>query len=586
MVVKELVALLGVKTDEKDQKKAEGGLNGIIGLAKVAVAAFAAIKAVKWLKGVIEETATLGDKFHKLAARSGLATQALQELEHAAELSGASLSHVEVGLKTLQRAQIEAADGVATYADEFKRMGLDIKNEDGTLKDTTQLFVEMADGLQGLKTDAERTAVAATLMGRGGTMLIPMLKDGSEALHEMMLEMRQLGGVMSDEMIQASADYVDNQRRVDVVIRGIKTAISKEVLPAVNNMMDGFIKWYKLNGQIIRQRMTEFFGKVGRVIVQNVKFWIGLVKTVAGFISNLDPMKKKILGLSVAIIALAKLVSMGPLGQFIALAGAIALVVEDFMVWKEGGESAIGAVMKKLYDFLGIDQSAEYEQWAQDMDFFADSAGQALEGLFTGALESGMNFFSAIGAALSGNDEAWQESVDRQKEIWNTWLPEIATGFEKLFGIDFPRSWQELTGIWMSTVKSWRDWWYNTFIAPIERTFYALNNTVDTILNNIKSSFISWVAGMKSAMPSWLQKWIGGGTKAVVTGGPTPRPGTAAGGGMAINNQTKVDVSVKATPGMDEKKLATEVGKRVKDAINKQNQETMRALTPLPAGPA
>jgi hypothetical protein len=371
MIVKELVAVLGIQTDDEGQKKAEGGLGNIIGLAKAAVAAFAAMKAVKWLKGTIEETAALGDQFDKLSKRTGIATEKLQGLEHAAELSGASLAAVETGIKTLQRAQIEASDGVATYSDEFKRMGVDFKNADGSLKDTTDLLVEMADGLNQLETDAERTAVAATLLGRGGVQLIPMFKEGSEALREMILEMEQLGGIIDDELIQASADYVDNQRRMDVAMRGIKNAISKEILPAVNDMMAGFFKWFKLNGQIIRQRLGAFFGKIGRAIVHNIKFWAGLVKSVVKFIANLSPMQKRILGISAAVLALAKVIKAGPLGQFMALAAAIGLVIEDFQVWKEGGESAIGKVMAKMYDFLGIDQKATYEQWSQDMSEFA-----------------------------------------------------------------------------------------------------------------------------------------------------------------------------------------------------------------------
>jgi ribosomal protein L9 len=251
MVVKELVALLGVKTDKQSFNQAESGLGKIAKAAKVMAAAFAAFQVGKKIAGVVQEVADLGDKFDKMAKRSGFASKTLQQLGHAAELSGASINTVETAIKKLQSSQIEAADGTATYADEFKRLGIEVKGVDGELKDTPELLLEIADAMNELDTDAERTQVAMKLLGRSGTQLIPMFKEGSEGIKEMMQELVDLGAVMDDDLVKSSADLIDNQRRLDMALLGVKNTIAKELMPQANEFIEGMIDWWKINGKIV-----------------------------------------------------------------------------------------------------------------------------------------------------------------------------------------------------------------------------------------------------------------------------------------------------------------------------------------------
>ncbi|MCP4567024.1 MAG: hypothetical protein GY841_05525, partial [FCB group bacterium] len=46
-------------------------MNRLVGAAKVAIAAFASFKLFKWAKDATQQVAELGDKFHKLALRTG-----------------------------------------------------------------------------------------------------------------------------------------------------------------------------------------------------------------------------------------------------------------------------------------------------------------------------------------------------------------------------------------------------------------------------------------------------------------------------------------------------------------------------------
>jgi len=580
MIVKELVARLGIKTDDKGQKKAEGGLKKVVALAKLAVAAFAAIKTVKWLKGVIEEVAALGDQFDKMAKRSGMVAATLQGLDHAAELSGTSLASVETAIKKLQKSQVEADDGMSEYVDEFKRMGVTVRDEKGNLKDTTDLFIEMADGIKNLDTDAERTAVAMSLLGRSGTQLIPMFNEGSDAIREMMQEMKDLGGIMSDEMVQDSADYIDNQRRMNVVIMGIKNSIAKDLLPQINKLTNGFINWWKANGKIIRQRIGVFFTKFGQVLLKNIKFFAGLARTVGKFISKLSPMKKKIAGIGVAVTLLGALLMGGPIGKFLLLITIIGLLIEDFQIWKEGGRSAIGAIMEKFGDFLGIDLT--YDQWISDMGLFADGVGSIFEGIANGVYHT----FRAIGHFFSDvwageTEKAWENFGNHMLLIWDKFLPEIQKGLDAL-GIDFDISLKGMVEgfvIWMVKLRAIGNKIWREFIGDIQDG-----------INQIKDAIPDWLKigkGTTEGKPSPKLKGAGalaGGARA--TGGTGAAPTMAGRTSQSLMNwspQTSVEVNLQGGSGMSPAKVGGEVVTQITKANEKERRTAMRALTSEPA---
>lgn len=601
MVVKELVALLGIKTDKKGFDQAENGLGKVIKIAKAAAAAFAALKVVQFAKGVIEETAAAGDAIDKLSKRSGIATTALQGWAHAAELSGASLKDVEMTIKRLQAAQVEAADGVATYADEFKRLGVEVKDSEGNFKDTPALLLEMADAMNGLDSQAEKTNVAMKLMGRSGTTLLPMLAEGTEGIREMMEEMKTLGGVMDEDLIKASADYVDNQRRMDVAMMGIKNAITKEILPAVNSLTSGFIDFWKANGQIIRQHMGTVFGGIGRVIMSNVRFFGRLVKTVFEFAANMSPLQKRILGVGTAITILGALIMAGPVGKILLLIAAIGLLIEDFEVWRKGGKSVIGDLFKWLTDLTGIDYGFEAvadsfaRVWSFISGIFKTNIGVIVE---------------TIAALVDLLINVWDDPVaafgkfaDMMAGIWGDWWEGIKESFDAIF-VDiegfFESLWGSITGF-LTGVKDFIVGWSREAADLITAPFKAAGEWLGLLDDKPPSG------GVQSAAGEWLglldDKSPSGGVQSAAAAGArgllgsvspkgSPRGGIAgskalgrAGSSSLINApNTTISVEVKASPGMDEKRLGQEVAKQITKHTDKQNRAAMRVFTRSPSG--
>src|SRR4030042_2854389 len=72
------------------------------------------------------KTSAAGDAIAKMSQRTGLGTVALSELKYAADLSGASLEELEVGIKVMQRTLIDAGDGLSTATMALEKLNITV----------------------------------------------------------------------------------------------------------------------------------------------------------------------------------------------------------------------------------------------------------------------------------------------------------------------------------------------------------------------------------------------------------------------------------------------------------------------------
>ena len=104
-----------------------------IAVAFAAVAA-AAIKAGKALIEMTKEGAAYADNVLTQSTVTGIATDKLQEYMYAAELVDVSVETLTGSMKKNIMAMKNAANGSATYADAYAKLGISVTNADGSLR--------------------------------------------------------------------------------------------------------------------------------------------------------------------------------------------------------------------------------------------------------------------------------------------------------------------------------------------------------------------------------------------------------------------------------------------------------------------
>ncbi|WP_028518157.1 phage tail protein [Ruminococcus flavefaciens] len=245
MNVYKLEAAIGLNTTEylKGLKSAGESMStmgdkikaGAAAISKAAVASFGAIAGAATattaavLKGVDAYT-TFGDNIDKMSQKMGLSAQAYQEWSAIMEHSGTSIDSMQASMKTL-------ASAAETGNDAFEKLGL--TQEAIANMSQEQLFSATIKALQNVDSETERTYLAGQLLGRGATELGALLNTSAEETERMKQRVHELGGVMSDEAVKASARYKDSIQDMKTAFKGMGRDLISDFVPALTTVSDG-----------------------------------------------------------------------------------------------------------------------------------------------------------------------------------------------------------------------------------------------------------------------------------------------------------------------------------------------------------
>ena len=188
----------------------------------------------------IKQQVNLADELGKTSQRIGVSVEALGELGHAAGLSGSNSEDLNVALRGLGKTMYEAAINPASeVAKVFDRLGVEVKNTDGTMRDTEEVFKDISDQFAGMEDGAAKSAIAMRLMEEGGARLIPMLNSGSDGLEQMAEEARALGLVFSQEDAVAAAEFNDALSKLGSTFTGFVRTAASAYLPMLLDIAEG-----------------------------------------------------------------------------------------------------------------------------------------------------------------------------------------------------------------------------------------------------------------------------------------------------------------------------------------------------------
>lgn len=265
-----------------------GGMSSAIAAAKIGagaaavtgVAVAAATNAlVKGTAGVAE----YGDNIDKMSQKMGISAEAYQEWDAIMQHSGTSIDALKPSMKTLAQ---QAQKG----AEEFQLLGIS-EQEVATLSQE-DLFSKVITGLQGMEEGTERTALTSKLLGRGATELGALLNTSAEDTEKMRQRVHELGGVMSDDAVKASAKFQDTLQDMSTGFDSLKRNMLSEFLPSITTVMDGMTSIFtgdQENGIAqMGQGIQQFITELSAVAPEALNVAAGIVEAIGkGLIDNL-----------------------------------------------------------------------------------------------------------------------------------------------------------------------------------------------------------------------------------------------------------------------------------------------------------
>jgi hypothetical protein len=103
----------------------------------------------------------------------------------------------------------------------------------GLMKDPEEMFYRVSDGMKAIAASGYSAQVAQDLMSRSGTMMRPMLEQGSAALKQNAADIIALGGAYTDSDASMGQSVAELETRLDASMNGIEKAFAKPILQAL-----------------------------------------------------------------------------------------------------------------------------------------------------------------------------------------------------------------------------------------------------------------------------------------------------------------------------------------------------------------
>lgn len=420
MIVRELVTKLGFDADTPEVKKYDDVLKKVRNTAFLVSGAIVA--ATGAVAAFTRSMANQGNQVAKTSVEVGMAIGDYQKLQFAVgQIANVAAPQLDMALRQANETMAKARVEGGRYSDSLKAIGFSQEEiNSGTIK-TIDVFRRLSAASQNTATSAKATAAASDILGaRVARQLIPALQKSGAEVDDLFNRFEELGGGFTDAGAKASEDLVDTFSELSTIFNSLKIAIAEELIPVVRDILKQFIDWVVLNKEIIRENLLGFvrnmisvfrvFWSTVLAIARAVYEWRSALRVLAiafvalkifAFVKMLMSLVAASGSVKAAFLGLSSLFRIGLFASFkkiimivgrvitvkIALALAIAALLDDIWAWVSGSESAIGRVLGPWLDFKN-----NVVQFSKDIY-------QALLNMIP---ESVISFFNKIGKFVGG----------------------------------------------------------------------------------------------------------------------------------------------------------------------------------------
>ena len=229
---------------EGTDKKAQGATNNLGGYmeklkgwaqaAGAAIASSAIAKAVKEVWDISSQVAATGDNIDKASQRFLMSAQAYQEWDYIAKMSGTTIESVGAAVYELSKKVAEGGDETLALLEE-----IGVSAADAMTATPEDLFSMVVAGLQNVEDIGRRAYISDALMGGPAQELETIFNSTQKALEDLVAKQKELGGVMSDELVKMSADFTDAETNMKTAWDGVKNHLAEKTLPGMTQIVDG-----------------------------------------------------------------------------------------------------------------------------------------------------------------------------------------------------------------------------------------------------------------------------------------------------------------------------------------------------------
>lgn len=415
--------------------KLESAGRAMQGLSTAAAAVVASIGALTVKSG------KWADDMNTMSKVYSLSTGELQKYSAAADLVDVSVEDIAKSHLKLEKQMLSASKGTGASAEAFEKLGVEVTNADGSLRDGDAVWQDTIKALGNMKNETERDALAMTLMGKSAANLNPLIQDGGETYKE-----------VADTLAKYDLEFID-----------------QETLDNANAFNDS-LDTIKAVGLVAFQQLGT---QLAAYLAPAMEKVVDIAGRLAGWFANLSPQTQAIIAGIAAVVAVLSplLIGLGKLSFAISsilslaatLGPAVSGVIAAFGPWA----IVIAAVIA-----AGV---LLYTHWDQIKAKALELKNKLVE-IWNNIKTAVLN---AVESLKSGLTEKWNAIKSKAESIWNAIKGAASTAWNAIKkAITDP----------VSTINSTLSSLWDSIKSTATSTWNSIKSAASTAWNAIKSA--------------------------------------------------------------------------------------------------
>lgn len=309
--------LISILFDDAKALSSANKIDGIVkNLSASIVKSFTAILSIDFLKNAIESTVELSTKLNNLSYTTGASVSQLNAWGEAVKRNGGTVEQFYSSVSNLSQKIREIQTNFGSSGQlAFVRLGINIKDANGHLKNGIQILGDLATKFQKLPKTWQLKLGESLGLDQG---TIRLLSKGNIEAQKLVKNMAELGQI-NENTVQSSIKFRNAMYDLQLVWRSVQNQLATSLIPLIKTFahyLQKTILYFRNNPKLIESALIA----IGTVIT-----------------AILIP----------AFLRLA--ITMSPFLALGAVIAGLTLIIQDFIVWLRGGKSAFGEFYDKIF---------------------------------------------------------------------------------------------------------------------------------------------------------------------------------------------------------------------------------------------
>ncbi|MEG0280637.1 MAG: hypothetical protein RR615_01590 [Morganella sp. (in: enterobacteria)] len=291
---------------------------------------------------------------------------------------------------------------------------------------------------------------------------------------------------ISKQELQQADEYQEAMKKTGLSIESIKTKIALNLVPQLTAVTQKFNDWLGANKELIAAGLTK-------VIQWGAKFFQVIINTgraIGKVIEHTIGWKGAILALGAAFAFLNRKMLLNPITWVVAGIVGLMLLIDDLMVYLDGGESLFG-------DFWGAcigwikDVIAWWNEFYTNNKEIIDGITGAFVTMVGGIISVFSGLFSYFKNVLKLILGIFTGDTDLMSEAWSGMSENAMKVFDGL--IQFFSGFFDLLGsLWAGLSKTVSKVW-SSIMRTIDRVLSWIKGGVKSAINSVRTTFLAIV---------------------------------------------------------------------------------------------